>query len=232
MSRGYAYEHGLLDALRGTFIARDVRVERTNDGAHPPRTHSETTVVQKGGGMKLRSMRLLAATAVSAFSLLLGVPTLGSGDNAAVASASAIPDCSGKAFWGGWVGKNGATGTSIFDVAFINDGRTTCRLAGYPKIQGYRNGREYALVVGHIKGTLFGLSPTTVAPRMSGEMVLTTGALCNALNIGSQSKIKKVIAENSYTVSVTFPNSNDKVYVYGLTLDVACGLNITQLGWK
>jgi hypothetical protein len=178
-----------------------------------------------------RSTRF-AAGAVSTFSFLFGVFSPGHVGGDTVASASAIPTCNGQNFWAGWVDKNGAGGTSIFDVAFVNDGRTTCRLSGYPKIQGYRNGREYTLTAGHVKGNPFDIAPTTVKPRMSGEMVFTTEALCNALNTGSRSKINKVIAENSYTVSVTFPNSTAKMYVYGLTLDVACGLDITPVGWR
>jgi hypothetical protein len=65
------------------------------------------------------------------------------------------------------------------DLAFINDGHKTCRLAGYPTIQGYRNGREYQLAAGHLKNQPFDFSPTIVAPRMSTEMVLTTSAVCN-----------------------------------------------------
>jgi hypothetical protein len=33
-------------------------------------------------------------------------------------------------------------------------------------------------------------------------------------------------------VGVKFPHSNDEIYIYGLSVDVACGLNITQLGWR
>ena len=182
--------------------------------------------------MKHPSTRLLAVTSISVLSFAFGIPSLDSGSNAVMASAAAIPSCSGNNFWGAWVGKNGATGTMIYEVAFINDGHTTCRLTGYPTIQGYRDGRKYSLAAGHLKDKLFNLTPTIVAPRMSGEMVFTTEDLCNALNTGGQTKIKRVISENSYTVSVTFPHSHDPVYVNGLTLDVACGLETTGLGWR
>ena len=175
-------------------------------------------------------MRLLGTGALIMSSFLAGVPSSGWSSN--VASASTVPTCEGNNFWGGWVGKNGAGGTSIFQVAFVNHGPSACQLTGYPKVQGYRNGREYPLASSHLKNKLFNLSPTNVASRMSGEMYFTTSASCNALNVGGQTAIEKAIAENSYTVSITFPHSRQKVYIYGLTLDVACGLNITELGWK
>ena len=179
--------------------------------------------------MRRLSMRMSVAFATSALWFAVGIPSLGLGSGANLASASTIPVCIGSNFMGGWVGKNGATGTSIFDLAFINVGHDTCRLAGYPTIQGYR---EYPLSAGHLKDQPFDISATIVAPRMSGEMVLTTEALCNALNTGNQTAIKKVITNHTYTVSVKFPHSNDPIYIYGLSIDVACGLNITGLGWR
>ncbi len=164
--------------------------------------------------------------------LLSGVPTIGHVGAPGPASASTPATCSGGDFVGGWVGKNGATGTSIFVVAFVNEGRTTCRLAGYPTIQGYRDGRRYPLHAQHITSQPFGLSPTVVGPQMSGELVLTTSGLCNALNSGGRAKINSEIADNTYAVSVEFPHSNDPIYIYGLNLDVACGLDVTGLGWR
>jgi Protein of unknown function (DUF4232) len=149
-----------------------------------------------------------------------------------VASAATLPLCRGNNFLGGWVGQNGATGTFIIDLAFINDGHSTCRLAGYPTIQGYRNGREYPLVAGHLKSQLFDILPTVVAPRMSGEMIVTTSASCNALNSGSRAAINTVIAHNTYSISVTFPHSRYPIFIDGLSVDVACGLNITGVGWR
>jgi hypothetical protein len=156
---------------------------------------------------------------------------LGAGPDSAVASGSSIRACGGGSFWGAWVGKNGATGTNIYELAFINRGHTSCHLGGYPTVLGYRDGRGYALKAGHLNGKLFDLSPTVVGPRMSGEMVLTTRNDCNALNTGSRRQIEKVIDDNSYEVSINFPHSTAAVIVYGLDVDVACGLNITELGW-
>jgi hypothetical protein len=179
----------------------------------------------------LVAIRNMWAISVAALMLAVGLPIVGVGNSPVLAAASTVPSCRGNVFLGAWVGRNGAGGSSIFQVAFINDGTTTCRLAGYPIIQGYRDGREYPLKTEHIKSNPFGLSPTIVAPRMSGEMVITTSALCNALNTGNQSSIKKVIARTTYTVSVKFPHSNYPIDVNGLSLTVACGLDVTQLGW-
>jgi hypothetical protein len=177
-------------------------------------------------------MRLSAVFAASALWFAAGVPPLDAGGVANMTPASTIPFCGGENFVGGWVGQNGATGTSIEDLAFINDGHVTCRLAGYPTIQGYQNGLEYPLTAGHLKDQVFDISPTTLGPRMSAEMVLTTSASCNAMNSGNQTAIKKVIAKDTYTVSVKFPHSNDPISIYGLNVNVACGLNITGLGWR
>ncbi len=183
--------------------------------------------------MRHVAIRTLFVTAVMALSCVLGAPVLGSGAIGAVASAPTVSACSGDNFWGGWVGKNGAGGTSIFNVAFVNDGHSTCRLSGFPTIQGYKNGREYPLTAGHMNGRLFDIYPTDVAPRMAAAMVITTADDCNALNTGGQTAIKKVIAKDTYPeISVKFPNSNNPVYVYGLALDVACGLDVTIVGWR
>lgn len=172
----------------------------------------------------------VGVAALMALSLAVGIQI--SGSLTGVASASTIPLCGGTNFLGGWVGQNGATGISIIDLAFINDGHKTCRLAGYPTIQGYRNGREFPLVAGHLKNQLFDILPTIVAPRMSGEMVLTTSASCNGLNSGSRTAIDRVIAENTYSVSIEFPHSNYPIFIDGLSIDVACSLNITGVGWR
>jgi hypothetical protein len=172
----------------------------------------------------------VGVAALLALGVAVLIPT--SGPFASEASASEIPLCGGQNFLGGWVGQNGATGTLIINLAFINDGHHTCRLAGYPTIQGYRNGHEYHLEAGHLKNQPFDILPTVVSPRMSGEMVLTTSESCNALNSGNRAAINRVIAKNTYSVSVEFPHSSDPIFIDGLSIDVACSLNITGLGWR
>jgi hypothetical protein len=63
-------------------------------------------------------------------------------------------------------------------------------------------------------------------------MVITTSDNCNALNSGNRTEINAAISKNTYSVSVTFPGFKNSVYVYGLVLDVACGIKITELGWR
>jgi hypothetical protein len=172
----------------------------------------------------------VSVAALLALSVAVGAPI--SGSFASATSASTVPLCGGTNFLGGWVGQNGAFGTSIYDLAFINDTHKTCRLSGYPTIQGYRNGHEYHLTAGHLRNQIFDLLPTVVAPRMSGEMVLTTSASCNALNSGNRTAINSVIAKNTYAVSIEFPHSPDPIFIDGLSIDVACGLNITGVGWR
>jgi hypothetical protein len=185
-----------------------------------------------GGAMRRPYLKLSAVIAASGLSLVFGFPPLGSESHTLAASGVTVPFCSGSNFVGGWVSTNGAGGMSFFEVAFINEGNTTCRLTGYPTIQGYRNNREYPLTVGHMGDSLFDIVPTVVAPRMSGEMVLATSAFCDALNTGSHAAIQKTIVKNTYTVSVKFPHFNDPISIDGLRVDVACGLDITQVGWR
>jgi len=182
--------------------------------------------------MRRPYLKFSAVIAASGLWLVFGFPTLGSESNTFPASAATVPLCSGNNFVGGWVGTNGAGGTSFFDVAFINEGQTTCRLTGYPTIQGYRNNREYPLTAAHMKDSVFDIAPTVVAPRMSGEIILATSAFCDALNTGSHAAIQKIIVKNTYTVSIKFPHFNDPISVDGLRIDVACGLDITQVGWR
>jgi len=178
------------------------------------------------------SGRSSVIAAVCALVIVIAVPSFTIAGPSNAAFASNVPRCGGENFVGGWVGKNGATGTSIFELAFVNEGHLTCRLAGYPTIQGYRNGHQYPLKTGHLKGAIFVVYPTVVRPQMSAEMVVTTSGLCSALNSGNRANINKVIADNTYSLSVKFPESNTAIPIYGLDVDVACGLNVTALGWS
>ncbi len=182
--------------------------------------------------MRKTSCRSSVISTVCALVIVIAVPSFTIAGLSNAAFASNVPRCGGVNFVGGWVGKNGATGTSIFELAFVNDGHLTCRLAGYPTIQGYRNGHQYPLKTGHLKGAIFLVHPTVVRPQMSAEMVVTTSGLCPALNSGNRANINKVIADNTYTLSVKFPESNTAIPIYGLDVDVACGLNVTALGWS
>jgi hypothetical protein len=83
-------------------------------------------------------------------------------------------------------------------------------------------------------GTYVGnLSPSVLAPRMSGPLLLSTSDDCNAMNVVGQPRIGKIIVKNTYTnVSNELPNSSDEIAINGFSVDIACGLEFSQLGWR
>jgi hypothetical protein len=165
--------------------------------------------------------------------LAVGLPMIGVGASASYASHAQPAPCSGTNLWAGLVGSNGAGGTSFYNIAFINVGHTSCRLFGYPKIEGTRGNVTHELPAVHENVADVNLAPTVLAPRMAGELMLATGSECNALNTGGRIKINKVITANTYTFfTFDLPNSAGSVIVQGLSLDTACGLDISQLGWR
>ncbi len=183
--------------------------------------------------MKRRSIGLILRLALTAFCFAVGVPMTSAGTSVASASTPHVAPCKGDDLWGAYVGTGAATQNFIYTIALINVGHTTCELSSYPKIQGIRDNRTYTLhVTKH--GTFAGDLPSTVlSPRMSGELLLSTADYCNALNTGGATKIDKVAAANTYTnLTIELPNSAGDVYLFGFKVDVACGLEVSQLGWK
>lgn len=150
----------------------------------------------------------------------------------AQAASTHIAPCDAQNLWGAYLGSAGATGNLIYTIVVINRSDTTCRLAGYPTMEGVRNNHQYALPSSH--GTYAGnLVATILRPRMSGMLLLSTADNCNALNIGGQTKIKKVMAANTYAVlGFTLPISKGLVMVPSFHVDIACGLGVSQLGWE
>lgn len=182
--------------------------------------------------MKCLPIRLLVATAISTLLLVPGLSALVPQDAAVAAHASIITACNGNNVWAGLIGSSGASGNTFYTVALINEAHATCRLAGYPTFHGTRDNRGFSIPAQHLNSQGFGISPTILLPRMSGELILTTGDVCDALITGGQTKIKKAMSENTYTnISITLPKSGVRIYVPGLVLDVACGLDTTELGW-
>jgi hypothetical protein len=183
--------------------------------------------------MKQRSTRISFRLALTTFCIVVGVPMMNVGASVASASTPHIAPCKGNNLWGAYVGRGAATGHFIYTIALINVGHTTCKLSGYPNIQGIRDNRTYTLDVNK-HGTFAGNLPSTVlSPRISGELLLSTADDCNALNTGGITKIDKVAAANTYTnLTIELPNSNGDVYLSGIKVDIACGLEISQLGWK
>jgi hypothetical protein len=182
--------------------------------------------------MKGLSKRSLIATVVSISLLLPGMSAPGSDWATTDARASTIGMCSGNSFWAGLIGSSGASGNTFYTVALINEGRAACRLAGYPVIHGSKDNRVITISTTHLNSSGFGISATILASRTSGELILTTDDVCDALISGGQARIKKAMSANTYTdISIMFPKSKAQVYVPGLVLDVACGLDTTELGW-
>jgi hypothetical protein len=176
--------------------------------------------------------RKFSSLSVTVFCLVAGA-TITSIGTAASATNSQVPLCTGSDLLGAYAGYGAATGNFIYDVVLINVGHTSCRLNGYPTIQGINGGRTFNL---HISkhGTFAGnLLPTELSPRMSGRLLLSTADNCNALNLGGTSEIERVAAAHTYShVSIRLLGSALEVDVPGLTIDVACGLEVSRMGWS
>ena len=171
----------------------------------------------------------------AAFTMCLSVaaPMATLSDSSAVASAGRIALCRGNNLWGAYAGTGAATGNFIYNIALINVGHTTCRLTGYPQIQGVKDGRTYTLPISK-HGTFAGnLTSTVLSPRMSGELLLSVADNCDALNTGSRRAINQVAAANTYTdLTIKLPGATGDVYVTGFKVDIACGLEVSRLGWS
>ncbi len=165
--------------------------------------------------------------------LTVAAPITTVGNSPASASTSRIALCRGNNLWGAYVATGAATGNFIYTIALINVSHTTCRLTGYPKVQGEKGDRTYDLPV-RKHGTFAGnLVSTVLSPRMSGELLLSVADNCNALNTGSTSTINKVAATNTYSnLTIKLPGAAGDVYVTGFKVDIACGLEVSRLGWS
>jgi hypothetical protein len=170
---------------------------------------------------------------VTALCLIAAVPILSLNEVTAVAASSTVAPCRGSNLWGAYIDTGAATGNYIYNIALINVGHTTCRLSGYPAILGSRNGHSYNLHLAR-HGTFAGnLAPTVLTPRMSGKLILSTANNCNALNSGGLANIPKVAAANTYSnLTLKLPNSAGDVYLSGFKVDIACGLDVSRLGWN
>lgn len=165
--------------------------------------------------------------------LTTALPVFIFNDGTPAAAASQIAPCQGGNLWGAYIDTGAATGNFVYNIALVNVGHISCRLNGYPGIQGMRGGRIYDLHVAR-HGTFAGnLAPTVLSPRMSGELILSVADNCNALNTGGISKIKKIAAANTYSnLTVKLPGAAGDVYLFGFKVDIACGLDVSRLGWK
>ena len=144
----------------------------------------------------------------------------------------AIPECRGRALVGLSLGSGAGLGNVVNAVGVVNVGKTSCRLGGYPGLEGTRLGHAYTLVVSH--GTYFGnLSPTVLAPRVVGALLLATGDGCPALNQPNQDAVRAEIAAHTFTgVVIELPLHDGFVHVNGVRFDTACGFSSSRLGWR
>jgi hypothetical protein len=153
------------------------------------------------------------------------------------ADASAVPNfpplCSSKNIWAANGGISGAMMHEYDWIVFVNLGRTSCRLAGYPVIQGKGIHGFVRLNPIHdatVSGTF---KPTELAPRMAGEMVIATDSSCGLINSANYKRNLRIESEHTYTeLYLYLPGGKGSVLVSGLNLDIACGMVIGPLGWR
>lgn len=92
---------------------------------------------------------------------------------------SSVPACKGSNLIAAFAYSNVYAG-AVITVAVVNVGTSACRLNGYPKLLGVREGHEYA-IANVIHGTQdVNLRPANLAPRVSGALILDTPLGCNA----------------------------------------------------
>jgi hypothetical protein len=171
----------------------------------------------------LRTIRLLIITSAVSVSTLLMV---GARTTAAHAAGVDTPTCAGSNLVGAFVRNQVGMGHVVTTIAITNVGTTTCTLGGYPGLVGTRGNEKIKLrVTAH--GTYGGnLRPVTLAPRMSGALIIGTGDLC-APYYGAPP------AGHSYSgLIVVLPKNKGVVPVLGVALDTTCGLVESQLGWR
>ena len=163
---------------------------------------------------------------------LVAGATITSVGTPASATNRQVPLCTGTDLLGAYAGFGAATGNFIYDVLLINVSHASCRLNGYPSVQGMKGNRSFTLDISK-HGTFAGnLLPTDLSPRMSGRLLLSTADNCNALNIGSTSQIQRVAAAHTYShLTIKLRGLAVEVDIPGLTIDIACGLEVSQMGW-
>ncbi len=130
------------------------------------------------------------------------------------------------------MGRGGAgLGNDLTVVVFTNTGGA-CRLSGYPDLVGQRVTGTPVLLRARKTGTYFGnLVPTDLATRGRGELLLGTADGCTALNEPSQAEDAGHARADTYaSLKVILPNGVGSLSVDHISLDVACGLDESQLG--
>ncbi|HEY5266857.1 MAG TPA: DUF4232 domain-containing protein [Acidimicrobiales bacterium] len=141
------------------------------------------------------------------------------------ASRESLPACKGANLVGAFARSNLYAGGGIITLAITNIGTSACRLAGYPTLLGVRDGHEYVLThIGH--GTQdSSLTPTSLAPRESGGLILDNSLGCNA-NV-----YPLPVADRFTGLVIVLPKREGRVRVFSVPLSVPCGLSESQMGW-
>lgn len=118
-------------------------------------------------------------------------------------------------------------------IVLTNTG-PTCRLSGYPDLEGETTTRRWQPLRVHKVGTDFGdLNAANIGPGRSGLLLLGTSGACNALNTSSQSQV--AATERAFTyraIRILLPRHQGVVDVNGVSLDVVCGLDESHLGLR
>lgn len=169
-----------------------------------------------------RSIQILAVVLV----LVSCLVSVASKPPAASAASPVATSCEASSLVGAFVSNQVGTGHIVTTIAMTNVGTVACELGGYPALVGLRENKEFRLhVTGH--GTWGGnLRPTTLAPRMSGALIIGTGDICGP-GYGVP------VAGHSYSgLLVVLPKGGGTVKVPGVTIDTTCYLVESQLGWR
>jgi hypothetical protein len=141
------------------------------------------------------------------------------------AAKHSVRACQGESLIGSITGSESGLGNGTYTFAIMNIGKSDCRLAGFPSLEGYRGQHFYSLPASHRYNLDAKLRPSTLKPRMSGAFVLnsTTGCMPD----GDQHQ-----AEHTYIeLAMILPDNRGSVTIPSLTLYVPCQLSESALGW-
>lgn len=172
---------------------------------------------------RVRRCQVLSVVSILFSALVVGSFVL---DRPAVGSTKiSVQSCNGTNLRGAMAYSDVYAGGALIRIAVVNVGVSACRLSGYPRLLGIRDGHEYPLAnVSH--GTQdVNLQPAILKPRMSGAFIIDTPLGCNA-------NVAPPPASDLYAgVVMILPRGNGHVRVDGVNLYAPCGLGESSLGW-
>jgi hypothetical protein len=148
---------------------------------------------------------------------------------ASASAATSVKSCHGSQLVGAFV-RTGIWGGNLDSlILFTNISNSVCRIWGYPRLVGLRDGQQYRLHVTSHEVLASGLAPAVLKPRMSGALIIGTGDTCPVLN---QTNGAAARAHRYDGLDVVLPKDGGTITVFGVTLDTTCYLSETQLGWQ